>query len=113
MFFQYDSNTVAFSPDRPYFTYMLCFVHLLVTVFACIGYGFAPIGINLEHLVTKQLMMPSLDIENVCRVQDENIWIGPQQADLVRMGARFSPCMRFDETLNRVVVDAQKSWDRK
>ncbi|KAM7540708.1 hypothetical protein Aperf_G00000044894 [Anoplocephala perfoliata] len=98
---------------RPYFTYMLCFIHVLVTVFACIGYGFAPIGINLERIVTKQLMMPSLDIENVCRVQDENIWIGPQQADLVRMGARFSPCMRFDQTLNRVVVEAQKSWDRK
>ncbi|VUZ55730.1 unnamed protein product, partial [Hymenolepis diminuta] len=98
---------------RPYFTYMLCFIHVLVTIFACIGYGFAPIGINLERIVTKQLMMPSLDIENVCRVQDENIWIGPQQADLVRMGARFSPCMRVDETLNRVVVEAQKNWDRK
>nr|CDS27432.1 inactive rhomboid protein 1 [Hymenolepis microstoma] len=98
---------------RPYFTYMLCFIHILVTIFACIGYGFAPIGINLEHIVTKQIMMPSLDIENVCRVQDENIWIGPQKADLVRMGARFSPCMRVDETLNRVVVEAQKIWDRK
>ncbi|VDN95967.1 unnamed protein product [Rodentolepis nana] len=98
---------------RPYFTYMVCFIHVLVTIFACIGYGFAPIGINLEHIVTKQLMMPSLDIENVCRVQDENIWIGPQKADLVRMGARFSPCMRVDETLNKVVVEAQKNWDRK
>uniref|UniRef100_A0A5K3FLL8 Rhomboid domain-containing protein n=1 Tax=Mesocestoides corti TaxID=53468 RepID=A0A5K3FLL8_MESCO len=101
------------SDYRPYFTYMLCFIHVLVMVFACSGYGFAPIGINLERLVTKQLMMPSLDTENVCRIQDENIWIGPQQADLIRMGARFSPCMRFDETLNKVVVEAQKNWDRR
>uniref|UniRef100_A0A0R3W6E1 Rhomboid domain-containing protein n=1 Tax=Taenia asiatica TaxID=60517 RepID=A0A0R3W6E1_TAEAS len=98
---------------RPYFTYMLCFIHLLVMIFACIGYGFAPIGINLERIVTQQVMMPSLDVENVCRVQDENIWIGPQQADLIRMGARFSPCMRVDETLNKVVVEAQKNWDRR
>ena len=82
-------------------------------IFACIGYGFAPIGINLERIVTKQLTMPSLDIENVCRVQDENIWFGPQQTDLIRMGARFSPCMRVDNTLKRVVVEAQKNWDRK
>ncbi|KAH9285784.1 Inactive rhomboid protein 1 [Echinococcus granulosus] len=98
---------------RPYFTYMLCFIHLLVMIFACVGYGFAPIGINLERTVNKQVMMPSLDIENVCRVQDENIWIGPQQADLIRMGALFSPCMRVDDTLNRVVVEAQKNWDRR
>lgn len=82
-------------------------------IFACIGYGFAPIGINLERIVTQQVMMPSLDVENVCRVQDENIWIGPQQADLIRMGARFSPCMRVDDTLNKVVVEAQKNWDRR
>ncbi|KAL5111370.1 Inactive rhomboid protein 2 [Taenia crassiceps] len=98
---------------RPYFTYMLCFIHFLVMIFACIGYGFAPIGINLERIETQQVMMPSLDVENVCRVQDENIWIGPQQADLIRMGARFSPCMRVDDTLNRVVVEAQKNWDRR
>ncbi len=82
-------------------------------ILACIGYGFAPVGINLERIVTKQMMMPSLNAEKVCRVQDENIWIGPEQADLIRMGARYSPCMRLDETLYRVVVESQKTWDRK
>lgn len=92
---------------------MLCFIHILVMVLACVGYGFTSVGINLERVVTKQLMMPSLSVENVCRVQDENIWIGPQQADLIRMGARYSPCMRPDTTLRRVVVEAQNDWDRQ
>lgn len=102
------------SPYRPFFTYFVTFVQLVVMILACSGYGLAPFGLNLEREVAGEVVVPSsLEPERVCRIEDENPWIGPRQADLIRIGARFSPCMRRDETLHNIITETQQNWDRR
>ncbi|VDN16812.1 unnamed protein product [Dibothriocephalus latus] len=104
---------VQSSGALPYFTYFVSFVQVVVLIVACAGYGFAPVGLDSEHQVTGEILLPSLVVERVCRIEDENLWIGPRQADLIRIGARYSPCMRTDATMFRLVTDTQKRWDRR
>ncbi|VDL98892.1 unnamed protein product [Schistocephalus solidus] len=103
---------VLYSSFRPYFTYFVSFVQVVILVLACAGYGFAPVGLNMEHEVISEVLLSSLAFEHVCRIEDENLWIGPRQADLIRIGARYSPCMRADATLYYRFTEAQKKWDR-
>jgi len=37
---------------RPYFTYWITFVHIVITLLACITYGFAPVGFA-QHTTTQ------------------------------------------------------------
>lgn len=37
---------------RPYFTYWITFVHIVITLLACITYGFAPVGFA-QHSTTQ------------------------------------------------------------
>lgn len=37
---------------RPYFTYWITFVHIVITLLACCTYGFAPVGFS-QHTDTK------------------------------------------------------------
>lgn len=108
----YQSVDQSLLDYRPYFTYFVSFVQVVILVLACAGYGFAPVGLNMEHEVISEVLLSSLAFEHVCRIEDENLWIGPRQADLIRIGARYSPCMRADATLYYRFTEAQKKWDR-
>ena len=46
------------------------------------------------------LLAPSLDA-NVTYYQGVNIWIGPSATNLIRFGAKFTPCMRTDFGIQR------------
>ena len=46
------------------------------------------------------LLDPSLD-RNVTYYQGSNIWIGPSATNLIRFGAKFTPCMRTDFGIQR------------
>nr|VZI46632.1 unnamed protein product [Spirometra erinaceieuropaei] len=109
----YQSVDQSLLDYRPYFTYFVSFVQVVILIVACAGYGFAPVGLNMEHEVAGEILLSSLVVERVCRIEDENLWVGPRQADLIRIGARYSPCMRTDTKLRSLVIDAQKTWDRK
>ena len=41
-------------------------------------------------------MAASLSNVHIVIWEQNNIWIGPRYADLVHMGAKYSPCMRRD-----------------
>ena len=46
-------------------------------------------------------------VEVIAKLVFENFWIGPSQEDLIRLGAKYAPCMRRDKLLFRT-IDAEK-----
>lgn len=87
---------------RPYFSYFITFVQVVIMITAVSLYGFAKPHYSVseeEALVLK----PSLSIELVRKSEFGNIWLGPKQADLIHLGAKYSPCMRKDPNLVAVL----------
>uniref|UniRef100_A0AAX7V4G3 Inactive rhomboid protein n=1 Tax=Astatotilapia calliptera TaxID=8154 RepID=A0AAX7V4G3_ASTCA len=122
---------------RPFFTYWITCVHLLITILAVTIYGIAPIGFSQHETVDsvskvfdfyKGLMLlcyKFLNIEififyyffifevlrnkgvyeNVKFVQQQNFWVGPSSEALIHLGAKFSPCMRQDEEIHKLIQE--------
>ncbi|XP_071105942.1 inactive rhomboid protein 2-like isoform X1 [Haliotis cracherodii] len=87
---------------RPYFTYWVTFVQIVVFIVSVAVYGIAPIGIS-ETVYSETVRMPNLAMQLEHHRERDNLWIGPRQADLIHLGAKYAPCMRWDETLNRAL----------
>ncbi|XP_048870773.1 inactive rhomboid protein 1 isoform X2 [Brienomyrus brachyistius] len=81
---------------RPFFTYWITFVHLVITILAVCIYGIAPVGFSQHETVDSVLRNKGV-YENVKFVQQENFWVGPSSEALIHLGAKFSPCMRQDQ----------------
>ncbi|KAM9773438.1 inactive rhomboid protein 1-like isoform X2 [Syngnathus typhle] len=88
---------------RPFFSYWITFVHLLITILAVTIHGIAPVGFSQHETVDSVLMNKGV-YENVKFVQQQNFWIGPSSA-LIHLGAKFSPCMRQDQEIHKLVQD--------
>ncbi|XP_057323391.1 inactive rhomboid protein 1 isoform X2 [Microplitis mediator] len=80
---------------RPYFTYWITTVQVLVLIISLACYGFGPIGIDLHHR-SGLVLVTSLSLQQVDYQEPANFWIGPRAADLIHLGAKFAPCMRRD-----------------
>ncbi|XP_074105720.1 rhomboid-5 isoform X2 [Cotesia typhae] len=80
---------------RPYFTYWITTVQVLVLIISLACYGFGPIGIDLNHR-SGLVLVTSLSLQQVDYQEPANFWIGPRAADLIHLGAKFAPCMRRD-----------------
>ncbi|RWS27945.1 inactive rhomboid protein 1-like protein [Leptotrombidium deliense] len=77
---------------RPFFTYWITTVQILVLFISLIVYGFGPIGFT--RVQSKGLVLvTSLSLQQVDYMQPANLFIGP---------SAFSPCMRTD----KLVFDA-------
>uniref|UniRef100_A0AAY4CPF0 Inactive rhomboid protein n=1 Tax=Denticeps clupeoides TaxID=299321 RepID=A0AAY4CPF0_9TELE len=87
---------------RPFFTYWITFVHLLITILAVSIYGIAPVGFSQHETVDSVLRNKGV-YENVKFVQQENFWIGPSSEALIHLGAKFSPCMRQDTEVHDLI----------
>lgn len=85
---------------RPYFTYWVTFVQLVVYIVAVAVYGTAPFGIG-KHTEQQMVRLSNLAREVRSYVEQENIWFGPRQVDLIHLGAKYSPCMRVDLNLQK------------
>ncbi|XP_024940887.1 inactive rhomboid protein 1 isoform X3 [Cephus cinctus] len=99
-------KSVAHKPDvkkqlddiedhRPYFTYWITTVQVLILIISLACYGFGPVGINLNHR-SGLVLVTSLSLQQVDYQEPANFWIGPRAADLIHLGAKFAPCMRRD-----------------
>ncbi|KAL2087219.1 hypothetical protein ACEWY4_018278 [Coilia grayii] len=98
-----------FHSHRPYFTYWITFVHVVITLLAIGTYGFAPVGFAQRS--TTELVLKNKGIyESVKYTQQENFWLGPGSDDLIHLGAKFSPCIRQDTQIVRL---AQKARDQE
>ncbi|NWQ58783.1 RHDF2 protein, partial [Neopipo cinnamomea] len=94
---------------RPYFTYWITFVHILITLLVIGTYGIAPIGFA-QHVTTDLVLRNKGVYESVKYIQQENFWIGPSSIDLIHLGAKFSPCIRKDRQVERLI---QRERDRE
>ncbi|XP_078347167.1 inactive rhomboid protein 1-like isoform X1 [Oculina patagonica] len=104
----------ALSDHRPFFTYWISFVQLIVLIVGLAVYGFAPIGFTEteKQQVVEKSERGTLIPTNMGRKIPENFWIGPDQAGLIKMGAKFAPCMRSDKRLQEVLAD-DKTYERQ
>ncbi|XP_068610468.1 inactive rhomboid protein 1-like [Brachionichthys hirsutus] len=89
---------------RPFFTYWITFVHLLVTILAIAIYGIAPVGFSQHETVDSVLRNKGI-YENVKFVQQQNFWVGPSSEALIHLGAKFSPCMRQDQEIHKLIQE--------
>ncbi|XP_040291450.1 inactive rhomboid protein 2 isoform X2 [Bufo bufo] len=87
---------------RPYFTYWMTFVHVLITLLAIGTYGIAPIGFA-QHTTTELVLRNKGVYESVKYIQQENFWIGPSSISLIHLGAKFSPCIRRDAQIESLI----------
>ncbi|XP_059353067.1 uncharacterized protein LOC130698010 isoform X2 [Daphnia carinata] len=85
----------SFEDHRPYFTYWTCTVQVLIMFIALITYGLGPIGFNL-HRRSGSVLVTSLSLQEVDYYEPSNFYIGPRAADLIHLGAKYSPCMKPD-----------------
>ncbi|KAF0289097.1 Inactive rhomboid protein 1 [Amphibalanus amphitrite] len=100
------SDVVAQMDDledhRPYFTYWVTTVQLLVMLISLACYGFGPIGFELQQQ-SGTVMDISLSVQQVDYWEPPNLWLGPRAADLIHLGAKFAPCMRRDEKIQKEI----------
>ncbi|XP_060883684.1 inactive rhomboid protein 1 isoform X4 [Labrus mixtus] len=89
---------------RPFFTYWITFVHLLITILAVTIYGIAPVGFSQHETVDSVLRNKGV-YENVKFVQQQNFWVGPSSEALIHLGAKFSPCMRQDQEIRQLIQE--------
>ncbi|XP_020605448.1 inactive rhomboid protein 1-like isoform X2 [Orbicella faveolata] len=100
----------SLTDHRPFFTYWISFVQLIVLIVGLAVHGFAPIGFTetiKEELIDKSqkgTLIPTF----VARAVPDNFWIGPDQAGLIKMGAKFAPCMRSDKRLKELLAEDKK-----
>ncbi|EFO22618.2 rhomboid family protein [Loa loa] len=91
----YQLNEDAYIDCRPFFTYWITTVQILVTVISLYTYGVGPWGFGLTER-TADVLHTTVTLKRVSIYMQQNIWFGPKFADLVHLGAKFAPCMRED-----------------
>ncbi|XP_032896880.1 inactive rhomboid protein 1 isoform X2 [Amblyraja radiata] len=71
---------------RPFFTYWVTFVHILITILAVCIYGIAPIGFSQHETVDSE--------------------------SLIHLGAKFSPCMRQDSQVHSLITQKRQEENK-
>lgn len=92
---------------RPFFTYWINTVHILVLAITLICYGIVAFGIGMEQK-TGQVMVTNLNLQQVSHQEQRNVWIGPRSMDLVHLGAKFGGCMRRDARVLDVIAKTKR-----
>ncbi|GAB0096721.1 Inactive rhomboid protein 1 [Sergentomyia squamirostris] len=92
---------------RPFFTYWINTVQILVLIISLICYGVGPIGIGMEQK-SGQVLVTSLSLQQVQHQEQRNVWIGLRNDDLVHLGAKFAACMRRDTRILDVIAKTRR-----
>ncbi|KAK8395160.1 hypothetical protein O3P69_006125 [Scylla paramamosain] len=93
---------------RPYFTWWVTTVQVVILLLSIMCYGRAPFGFSISQQ-KGQVLMASLSIQTVDYWEPSNFWLGPRAADLIHLGAKFAPCMRKDEKIFRHVEEQRRA----
>ncbi|KJH45230.1 peptidase, S54 family [Dictyocaulus viviparus] len=95
------------SDERPFFTWWITLVQVLVCIVSLMFYGIGPIG--WERVEMKdEVVDVSLIMRQVSYFEPVNHWIGPRFADLIRLGAKYSPCMRRESDLWKLIHEERR-----
>ncbi|PAA54982.1 hypothetical protein BOX15_Mlig003843g1, partial [Macrostomum lignano] len=110
-----DPSTVALQRDidqtllhRPFFTYWITLVHVLVFFGTLFTFGFAPIGVTVYNTRLAEIITRNMLSAKVCAIDYHNLFIGPRMSDLIRVGAKYSLCMRRYEKLYKNILEQQR-----
>ena len=93
---------------RPFFTYWITTVQIVVMIIALCTYGFGPWGMTRVQISGK-VLVESLSLQQVDYFEPENVWIGPRAADLIHLGAKYAPCMRKDKNIYEEIIRERRS----
>lgn len=93
---------------RPFFTYWITTVQIVVMIIALCTYGFGPWGMTREQKSGK-VLVESLSLQQVDYFEPENVWLGPRAADLIHLGAKYAPCMRKDKNIYEEIIRERRS----
>ncbi|KAF5401385.1 hypothetical protein PHET_05379 [Paragonimus heterotremus] len=102
-------------PAQPFFSHFslwLCLVQVIIFFSALALFGTSPWGSNGKTRVLGRVPMPNLVVDYVCRLEYQSLLLSIRRPDLIRLGARFGPCMRSDPLVQREVIERQKALDR-
>ncbi|XP_068084541.1 inactive rhomboid protein 1 isoform X2 [Anabrus simplex] len=94
---------------RPFFTYWVTTVQVLILIISLACYGMGPVGIDL-YSRSGQVLVTSLSLQQVDYQEPANFWIGPRAADLIHLGAKFAPCMRKDA---KIIKEIEKGREKE
>uniref|UniRef100_A0A6A7FXB2 Inactive rhomboid protein 1-like n=1 Tax=Hirondellea gigas TaxID=1518452 RepID=A0A6A7FXB2_9CRUS len=97
----------SYNESRPYFTWWVTSVQFSVLLLSLLLYPMAPFGIALKN-ITGQILTTSLSMEAIEYEEPASMWLGPQQHALVALGAKFTPCMRWDATVQEGILRQQE-----
>lgn len=92
---------------RPFFTYWINTVHILVLALTIISYGIVAFGIGLEQK-SGQVMVTNLNLQSVTHHELRNVYVGPRSMDLIHLGAKFGGCMRRDIKILDVIAKTKR-----
>ena len=80
---------------RPYFSYWLTTVQIVIMIITLCWYSISTIGVELK-LKSDFVFTESLTYQQVAFYEPTNFWIGPRPADVIHLGSVFAGCMRPD-----------------
>uniref|UniRef100_A0A914HKC1 Peptidase S54 rhomboid domain-containing protein n=1 Tax=Globodera rostochiensis TaxID=31243 RepID=A0A914HKC1_GLORO len=113
--FRHDAELVRRLKDescdyRPYFTYWISTVHIIVTLFMLMFHGIGTDYSNGLNVIERSgdVMSSSLSSVHIVVWEQNNVWIGPRFADLVHTGAKFTPCMRRDNKIYEQIAEERR-----
>lgn len=92
---------------RPFFTYWINTVQIIVLLLSLISYGIGPIGLGVQQK-NGQVLVTSLSLQTVEHKEPRNLWVGPRSNDLVHLGAKFAACMRRDIKIMDVISKTKR-----
>lgn len=88
----------SFNDHRPYFTYWVTTVQILIMIITLLTYGFGPFGLSTTF-IKDLVLVPTLVRHYEGYYEKDNAWLGPRAKDLIHLGAKFTPCMRKDSLI--------------
>ncbi|KAA3679337.1 uncharacterized protein DEA37_0005517 [Paragonimus westermani] len=72
----------------------------------------ATLGVTGGKLCHIRVRLPNMTRVNTCWFEYTNPWVGPRPDELVRFGALYPPCVRFDPVHRETVLQPQRAFDQ-
>lgn len=66
-----------FDDHRPYFTFWITTVQIIIMLISLTTYGFAPFGLTRSQ-ISGMVLVPSLSLQQVDYFEPDNFWLGPR-----------------------------------
>ncbi|CAG5114017.1 Oidioi.mRNA.OKI2018_I69.chr2.g8101.t1.cds [Oikopleura dioica] len=86
---------------RPFFTWYVSSVQVMVLLVGIASFGVASFGLEDEH--AQETVEYQFSPKNIKLVKKRNFYFGPKFADLIRLGAKYAPCMRRDRKIMDII----------